>query len=51
MWSLKNKGWQKKSGTYTKPADPKINPKETLTYSMSYKAQILLDVTTDIACR
>ena len=34
----KNKSWQKKP-----------TPKETLTYSMRYMAQILLDATTDIA--
>ena len=39
----------KKSGTYPKSADPKITAKGTSTYPMRYMAQILPDVTTDIA--
>ena len=39
----------KKSGTYPKLADPKITPKWILTYPMRYIAQILPDVSTDIA--
>lgn len=39
----------KTPGTYTKSDDPKITPKETLTYPMRYKTKTLTGVTPDIA--
>ena len=51
LWLCEVKKWivNKKFGTYPKSADPKITTKETSSYPIRYMAQILPDVTTDIA--